>query len=43
VIFRVELEKPVSVAEFARQLSETAGVSTDVTEASESTVSIRIG
>jgi hypothetical protein len=42
VVFRVELERPVAVAEFARKLSETAGVSTDVTEASESTVSIRI-
>ena len=43
VIFRVELEKAVSVVEFARQLSDTAGVPTEVTEASESTLSIRIG
>jgi hypothetical protein len=43
VVFRVELEKPMSVAEFAHQLSETAGVSTNVLEASESAVSIRIG
>ena len=42
VIFRVELEKPVSVVEFAHQLSDTAGVPTEVTEASESTLSIRI-
>ena len=42
VVFRVELEKPVSVVEFAHQLSDTAGVATEVTEASESTLSIRI-
>jgi hypothetical protein len=43
VVFRVELEKPVSVVEFAHQLSETAGVPTEVTEASENTLSIHIG
>ncbi len=42
VIFRVEIDKPVSVVEFARQLSETAGVGTEVTEASETTLSIRV-
>ena len=42
VIFRVELEKPVSVVEFAHQLSDTAGVPTEVTEASENTLSVRI-
>ena len=42
VIFRVELERPVSVVDFSSQLSDTAGVPTEVTEASESTLSIRI-
>jgi archaellum component FlaC len=42
VIFRVEIEKPLSVVEFGRQLSETAGVSAEVTEASENTLSIRV-
>ena len=42
VIFRVELERPVSVVEFAHQLSDTAGVGTEVTEASETALSIRV-
>lgn len=43
VIFRVELGNPVSVDDFKRQLSDTAGVSTEVLDASEGAVRIRIG
>jgi hypothetical protein len=43
VIFRVELDQPMSVVEFAHHLSDTGGIATEVTEASESTLSIRIG
>jgi hypothetical protein len=42
VIFRVELERPVSVVEFANQLSDTAGIGTEVTEATETALSIRV-
>ena len=42
VVFRVDLDKPVTAVAFAAQLSETGGVPTEVTEASETTLSVRL-
>ena len=43
VTFRVDLDGPISALDFASQLSDKAGVSANVTAASESSLTLRLG